>query len=162
MDTTFWVAVSFFMFIALLVYFAIPRKIVAALDRRAESIKQELAEARRLREEAQSILAEYQRKQRDAETEAKDIIAQAEREARAYAEEARQQFDEMLNRRMRLADDKIARAEAQAVAEVRNRAVDASVEAASQIIAERLDAGKASELVRQSVAQLKAHATKAN
>ncbi|RIA56399.1 F0F1 ATP synthase subunit B [Dichotomicrobium thermohalophilum] len=157
MDTTFWVAVSFVLFIALLVYFAVPRKIISALDKRAESIQQELAEARRLREEAQSILADYQRKQRDAEQEANDIIAQAEREAQAYAQETRKQFEDMLNRRVQMADEKIARAEAQAVAEVRSRAVDASVEAAEQIIAEKLDEDKARALVQQSVEQLKKH-----
>ncbi len=157
MDTTFWVAVSFVLFIALLVYYAVPRKIIAALDKRAESIQQELTEARRLREEAQSILADYQRKQRDAEAEANDIIAQAEREARAYAQETRQQFEEMLNRRVQMADEKIARAEAQAIAEVRGRAVDASVEAAEQIISEKLDSEKARALIEQSVEQLKKH-----
>jgi F-type H+-transporting ATPase subunit b len=158
MDTTFWVAVSFVLFIALLVYYAVPRKILQALDKRAENIKTELAEARRLREEAQSILADYQRKQRDAEAEAKDIIAQAEREAKAYAQETRQQFEDMLNRRMRMANEKIARAEAQAVAEVRSRAVDASVDAAEKIIAEKLDEDKARSLVSQSVEQLKKQA----
>jgi F-type H+-transporting ATPase subunit b len=157
MDTTFWVAVSFVLFIALLVYYAVPRKILSTLDKRAESIQQELSEARRLREEAQSILADYQRKQRDAEVEAKDIISQAERDAKAYAQETRQQFEDMLDRRMRMADEKIARAESQAVAEVRSRAVDASVEAAGQIIADKLDPDKASALVDQSVEQLKKH-----
>ena len=157
MDTTFWVAVSFFLFIALIVYLAVPRRIISALDKRAESIQQELAEARRLREEAQSILADYQRKQRDAEQEANDIIAQAEREAQAYAEETRKQFEDMLNRRVQMADEKIARAEAQAVAEVRGRAVDASVEAAEQIIGEKLSEDKAQALVQQSVDQLKKH-----
>ena len=158
MDTTFWVAVSFVLFIALLVYYAVPRKILQALDKRAANIKTELAEARRLREEAQSILADYQRKQRGAEAEAKDIIAQAEREAKAYAQETRQQFEDMLNRRMRMANEKIARAEAQAVAEVRSRAVDASVDAAEKIIAEKLDEDKARSLVSQSVEQLKKQA----
>jgi len=157
MDTTFWVAVAFVLFVALLVYFAVPRKIIAALDKRADNIQQELSEARRLREEAQSILADYQRKQRDAEAEAKDIIAQAEREAQAYAQETRRQFDEMLERRMRMADEKIARAESDAVAEVRSRAVDASVDAAEQIIASKLDDEKARALINQSVEQLKKH-----
>jgi F-type H+-transporting ATPase subunit b len=157
MDTTFWVAVAFVLFVALLVYFAVPRKVISALDKRAESIQQELSEARRLREEAQSILADYQRKQRDAEAEAKDIIAQAEREAQAYAQETRRQFDEMLERRMRMADEKIARAESDAVAEVRSRAVDASVDAAEQIIAGKLDDEKARALINQSVEQLKKH-----
>jgi len=157
MGTTFWVAVSFVLFIALLVYFAVPRKIIGALDRRAENIQQELAQARRLREEAQSILADYQRKQRDAEQEANDIIAQAEREAQAYAQDARQQFEDMLNRRVQMADEKIARAEAQAVAEVRSKAVDASIEATEQIIAEKLDQEKARVLVNESVEQVKKH-----
>jgi len=157
MDTTFWVAVAFVLFVALLVYFAVPRKIIAALDKRADNIQQELSEARRLREEAQSILADYQRKQRDAEAEAKDIIAQAEREAQAYAQETRRQFDEMLERRMRMADEKIARAESDAVAEVRSRAVDASVDAAEQIIAGKVDDEKARALINQSVEQLKKH-----
>jgi len=157
MDTTFWVAVAFVLFVALLVYFAVPRKIIAALDKRADNIQQELSEARRLREEAQSILADYQRKQRDAEAEAKDIISQAEREAQAYAQETRRQFDEMLERRMRMADEKIARAESDAVAEVRSRAVDASVDAAEQIIASKLDDEKARALINQSVEQLKKH-----
>ncbi len=157
MGTTFWVAVSFVLFIAVLVYFAVPRKIIGALDRRADNIQQELAEARRLREEAQSILADYQRKQRDAEQEANDIIAQAEREAQAYAEDARQQFEDMLNRRVQMADEKIARAEAQAVAEVRSKAVDASIEATEQIIAEKLDQEKARDLVNESVEQVKKH-----
>jgi len=157
MGTTFWVAVAFVLFIALVVYYAVPRRIISALDKRAESIQQELTEVRRLREEAQSILADYQRKQRDAEQEANDIIAQAEREAQAYAQETRQQFEDMLNRRVQMADEKIARAEAQAVAEVRSRAVDASVEATEQIIAEKLDTEKARALVEQSVDQLKKH-----
>jgi len=157
MGTTFWVAIAFVLFIALVVYYAVPRRIISALDKRAESIQQELTEARRLREEAQSILADYQRKQRDAEQEANDIIAQAEREAQAYAQETRQQFEDMLNRRVQMADEKIARAEAQAVAEVRSRAVDASVEATEQIIAEKLDTEKARALVEQSVDQLNKH-----
>jgi len=157
MGTIFWVAIAFVLFIALVVYYAVPRRIISALDKRAESIQQELTEARRLREEAQSILADYQRKQRDAEQEANDIIAQAEREAQAYAQETRQQFEDMLNRRVQMADEKIARAEAQAVAEVRSRAVDASVEATEQIIAEKLDTEKARALVEQSVDQLKKH-----
>lgn len=158
MDATFWVAIAFLLFVALLVYLAVPRKVISALDKRAENIQKELSEARRLREEAQSILADYQRKQRDAEKEGQDIIAQAEREAQAYAEETRKTFQDMLDRRMKMADEKIARAEAQAVAEVRSRAVDASIEAAEAIISEKVDDDKARELVSQSVAQLKKQA----
>jgi F-type H+-transporting ATPase subunit b len=154
MDTTFWVAVSFFLFIALILYLAVPRRIIAALDKRAADIKQELEEARRLREEAQSILADYQRKQRDAEKEGAEIVAMAEREARAYAEETRAAFEEMLKRRMAQADSKIARAESEAIAEVRNRAVDASIQAAELIIPEVLTKKKTAALLDDSLRAL--------
>ncbi len=154
MDTTFWVAVSFFLFVGLVFYFAVPRRIIAALDKRAADIKQELEEARRLREEAQSILADYQRKQRDAEKEGAEIVAMAEREARAYAEETRAAFEDMLKRRMQQADEKIARAETQAIAEVRNRAVDASIRAAELIIPDLMTKKKAAALLDESLRTL--------
>jgi len=106
-----WVLVSFVLFVALLVYYKIPNKLAKALDDRAGKIHAELDEARRLREEAQAILADYQRKQRDAEKEAEDIIAMARREARFYAEESQKALGESLQRRVRSAEEKIARAE---------------------------------------------------
>jgi F-type H+-transporting ATPase subunit b len=80
-DPTFWVMISFFAFIALLLYYKVPRTVGKALDSRADAIRRELDEARRLRDEAQALLADYQRKSREAETEAKEILEQAKREA---------------------------------------------------------------------------------
>lgn len=150
----FWVAVSFFLFVALLLYYRIPERIIRSLDSRAEEIQRELEEARRLREEAQAILAEYQRKQRDAVKDSEEIVALAEREAHAYAEETRQTFDEMLQRRLKLADEKIARAEAQAIEEVRARSVDAAIRAAEILIAQRMDDEKAEQFLKQSLAEI--------
>jgi F-type H+-transporting ATPase subunit b len=146
-----WVLVSFVLFVALLVYYKIPNKVAKALDDRAGKIHAELEEARRLREEAQTILADYQRKQRDAEKEAEDIIAMARREARFYAEESRKALNESLQRRVKLAEEKIARAEEQAVQDIRSRSVDAAVAAAEVLIARELKGKSAEDLVDKSI-----------
>src|SRR5688572_4650259 len=124
-----WVLVSFVLFLALLVYYKIPNTLAKALDDRADRIRADLEEARRLREEAAQILADYQRKQRDAEKEAEDILAVARREAEFYAVESRKALSESLQRRLKLAEEKIARAEEQAIQEIRSKAVDAAIAA---------------------------------
>lgn len=146
-----WVLVSFVLFVALLVYYKIPNKVAEALDNRAGKIHAELEEARRLREEAQTILADYQRKQRDAEKEAEDIIAMARREARFYAEESHKALNEALQRRVKLAEEKIARAEEQAVQDIRSKSVDAAVAAAEMLIARELKGKSAEDLVDKSI-----------
>ncbi len=151
-----WVLVSFVLFIALLVYYNIPNKVAKSLDDRASKIQAELEEARRLREEAQSILADYQRKQRDAEKEAEDIIAMARREAQFYAEESRKALTESLQRRVKLAEEKIARAEKQAVQDIRSRSVDAAVTAAEMLIARELKGKSAEDLVDKSIRDVSA------
>jgi F-type H+-transporting ATPase subunit b len=146
-----WVLVSFVLFLALLVYYKIPDRLVKALDDRADRIRAELDEARRLREEAQAILADYQRKQRDAEKEAEDIIALARREAEVFAGESRKGLTESLERRLRLAEEKIARAEEQAIKDIRSKAVDVAVSAAEQLIARELKGKSAESLVDKSI-----------
>jgi F-type H+-transporting ATPase subunit b len=147
----FWVLVSFVLFIGLLVYYKIPNTLAKALDGRADRIRTELDEARRLREEAQQILADYQRKQRDAEKEVEDIIAVARREAEFYAEESRKALNESLQRRLKLAEEKIARAEDQAVKDIRSTAVDAAVAAAELLITRELKGKSAESLVDKSI-----------
>ena len=147
----FWVAVSFVGFVALVIYLGAPKMIAKALDERAEGIRSELDEARRLREEAQNLLAEYQRKQRDAEAEAEGIVAQAQHEAELLAAEARQKLKETLARRTKLAEDKIAQAEAQAIKDVRSRAADVAIEAAGKLIADELSKDKAAGLIDDSI-----------
>jgi F-type H+-transporting ATPase subunit b len=146
-----WVLVSFVLFLALLVYYKIPDRLVKALDDRADRIRAELDEARRLREEAQAILADYQRKQRDAEKEAEDIIALARREAEVFAGESRKGLTESLERRLKLAEEKIARAEEQAIKDIRSKAVDVAVAAAEQLIARELKGKSAESLVDKSI-----------
>ncbi len=151
-----WVLVSFVLFLALLVYYKIPAKVAKALDDRADRIKAELGEARRLREEAQSILADYQQKRRDAEKEAEDIVAMARREAQFYAEESRKTLNESLKRRVRLAEEKITRAEEQAVQEIRSRSADVAIAAAEAIIARELKGESAANLVTKGIREVSA------
>ena len=154
-NPSFWVGLCFFLFLGLLVYKKVPALIAAALDKRADAIRRELDEARKLREEAQAILADYQRKQRDAEKEADEIIRLAKSEAEALAAETRTKLEESLERRTRLAEDKIARAEEQALGEVRAAAIDVAISAAEQIIDKKMTPTASAKLVEESIKGLK-------
>ena len=151
----FWVAVSFFLFVAGLIYLGLHKKVATLLDARAERIATELAEARRLREEAEQVLAEYKRKEREAANEADAIIKQAGQEAESLAKETRRTIKEQFERRIRLTEDKIGRAEAEAIREVRAAAVDAALTAARTLIAEKLTADQADKLVKDGIDAVK-------
>ena len=154
-EPEFWVAVSFFIFIGVLVYFGVHTKVVSALDARALLIGKELEEARRLREEAEKVLADYQRKLGDVVTEVDNIIALATTEAKTLAAETRQSLKEHFDRRIKLAEEKIARAEMEAVREFRSVAVDAAIAAAQNLIAAKLTPDRAKKLVSESINALK-------
>ena len=149
----FWVAVAFVIFVAIAVYMGY-QKIVDGLDARGERIKNDLDEARSLREEAQALLASYQRKQRDAMKEAEGIVEHAKEEAARSSAEAEAKLQETIKRRTEMAVDKIARAEAQALQDVRNTAVDVAVDAARHLIEKNLDEAKAASLVEDSIADI--------
>jgi F-type H+-transporting ATPase subunit b len=153
-DPVFWVMIAFFGFVALLIYYKVPGLITNALDTRADAIRNELDEARRLRDEAQSLLADYQRKSREAENEAKAIIEQAKREGEALANETRKSLSESVERRTKLAEEKIARAEAQAVSEVRASAVENAIAAAEKILKSRATGQTATTLIESSIRDL--------
>ena len=155
MDASFWALVSLILFLALIAYLKVPGMLTKSLDDRADKIRNELDEARRLREEAQQLLAEYQRKRKDAEKEASEVIAAAEHEAAGLVADARQKTDDYVKRRTAMAEQKIALAEAEAINEVRQSAVDIAVTAAQTIIAEKADEKKTGELFTSSVAELK-------
>ena len=153
-DPVFWVMIAFFAFFALLIYYKVPAMLGKSLDARAEAIRHELDEARRLRDEAQSLLNDYQRKNRQAEEEAKSILEQAKRESDALAAETRKSLTESVERRTRLAEEKISRAEAQAVAEVRASAVDSAITAAEKILKSRTTGQTANALIESSIRDL--------
>ena len=150
----FWVLIAFILFVGVLIWKGVPGLIAAMLDARAAAIRTELDEARRLREEAQQLLADYQRKAREAEEEAKVIIEQAQREAQTLAAETRKTLTEQVERRTKSAEEKIARAEAQAVSEVRATAVDLAVAASERILKDRVKGPAADTLTQASIRDL--------
>ena len=150
----FWVLISFILFLALLGYFGVHRTILAALDARSARIRAELAEAQRLREEAQVMLSEAQRKQREAEQEATEIISLAREDAKLMAVETRRKLEELLDRRRTLAEMKIKQAEDQALKDVRAFAADLAVSAATRVIAEQIKGPDSDRLVDESISSL--------
>ena len=151
----FWVAIAFVAFVLVLLYYRVPALIAKSLDDRAEAIRKELDEARRLREEAQNLLADYQKKHRNVGQEADSILELARGEAEAFAQETRANLKDMLERRTRQAEDKIARAEAQAVDEVRAAAIELAVAAAEKILREKASGAGGVSLIDQSIRELK-------
>jgi F-type H+-transporting ATPase subunit b len=152
-DHEFWVAIAFVIVVAGLVWKGGPI-ITKMLDDRSLKIKGELDEAQRLREEAQRMLADYQRKQRDALGEVEAIIAQARREAEDAAAQGARDLAAALDRRQRLALEKIALAESKALAEVRNTAVDVAIAAVRRIAADTLDPARKAKLIDDAIADL--------
>lgn len=154
-DPTFWVAISFLLFLGLLAYYGVHNLVANALDARANAIRDELAEAKKLRDDAAALLADYKKKALEAEAEAKVIIDQAKREAELLAAETRNALGEMIERRGKLAEEKIARAEAQAISEVRATAVNTALATAERLIATRVTGKPGVELIEQSIVDLK-------
>ncbi len=154
-DAAFWALIALIIFFAILVYLKVPSQVTSALDNRADTIRKELDEARRLREEAQALLAEYQRKGREAESEAEEIIDQAQREAEALTEEAGRRLEEYVATRTRQAEQKIAQAEAQALQEVRALSADVAIAAAEKILAAKVKGATADGLIARSIEDVK-------
>jgi F-type H+-transporting ATPase subunit b len=143
------------LFLGLVIYLGVHKKLATALDARAAAIAKELDEAKRLREEAQAVLADYRKRQGSVEQEVSSIIDVAAKEAESLAAETRATMKESFARRIKLAEEKIGRAEAQALADVRGAAVEAAVAAAQSIIAAKLTPEAAAKLVGQSIDSLK-------
>ena len=154
-ETENWVAFGFLSFLGLLAYLGAHRKVIAALDQRQARIRGELDQARRLREEAEALLGEFERKAREAETEAQAIIAGAKAEAERLAAEAKAKAEDFVARRTKMAETKIAQAEAQAVADVRSTAADAAVAAAEKILSTAAKGKVAEDLLARGIADIK-------
>ncbi|EJZ20415.1 F0F1 ATP synthase subunit B [Rhizobium sp. Pop5] len=154
-DATFFAFVGLVLFLALVVYLKVPGMMAKSLDDRADQIRNDLAEAKRLREEAQHLLAEYQRKRKEAEAEAAHIVAAAEREAEMLTAEAKKKTEEFVANRTTLSEQKIKQAEADAMKAVRSAAVDLAIAAAETVLAKQSDAKVQSELFGNAVGQVK-------
>jgi F-type H+-transporting ATPase subunit b len=155
LEAEFWVAVAFVIFLAVLWRLGVHRKAIQALDQRATRIAAELDDARKLREEAQAILAESEKKRREAEQEAQEIIAGAREEAERVAAEAKAKAEEFVARRTQMAQQKISQAESQAVAEVRAAAAEAAVAASERILGQTVQGKVADDLIGQGIRDVK-------
>ena len=150
-----WVLVAFILFVGLLVYLKVPGMAAQMLDLRAAGIAEELENARKLRAEAEALLASYEAKRVEAEKLASDIVNQAHTDAVEYAAESRRKLGEMLERLTRQAEQKIAQAEAAAVKDVRNAAAELAISAASRLMAEAAKGPKGAELIANSIEAVK-------
>ena len=139
-NTDFVVTLAFLLFIGVLVYFRVPQIVAGLLDKRAEGIRNDLAEARRLREEAQEIYASYERRQREVKTQADEIVANAKREAVLEADKAKSALQASIARRLKAAEEQIASAEGDAVRAVRDRAIQTAISAATEILGQQAGA----------------------
>ncbi len=145
------VTIAFVLFVALLVYLGVPKIIAGLLDKRAEGIRNELDEARALREEAQTLLASYERKQMEVAEQADGIVKAAKAEAEAAAEQAKADIASSIERRLAAAKDQIASAEAAATREVKDKAVSVAIAAASDVIAKNIGAGDANAMIDAAI-----------
>ena len=155
MDNTFWAFAALVIFLGIAVYMKVPATIAKSLDARADKIKADLDEARRLRDEAKALLTEYQNKRKEAEKEAADIVASAKREADILRADAQAKSEDYVRRRTIVAEQKIAQAESDAVNAVRSSAVDLAIAASSKLLEGR-DAKANADLFKQALVDVKA------
>jgi F-type H+-transporting ATPase subunit b len=155
-DPETWVAIAFIILMAVFVYMGVHRTMLTALDHRAARIKGELDDARKLKDEAAKVLAEYKTRRASAEREAEDIIANAKAEAERIAADAKTKMEDFVARRTKAAESKIAMAEAQALADVRAAAADAAVSAASTILSQSVKGSVADDLLTKGIAEVRA------
>lgn len=155
MDASFWALIGLIIFLGIMAYIKVPAMMAGALDKRADQIRNELEQAKKLREEAQQLLAEYQRKRKEAEAEAAGILSAAEKEAAILRDEAKAKTEEYVSRRTAMAEQKIQQAEADAINEVRAAAVDLAVVAAENLIGKKVDSKTSDALFKASLGDLK-------
>jgi F-type H+-transporting ATPase subunit b len=155
-NSDFVVLIAFIVFIGILVYYKVPGMIGGLLDKRAETISAELAEARRLREEAQSLLSSFDRRQKDVQAQADRIVAAAREEAERAAAEAKQDIKASVARRLAAAEDQISSAEKAAIRNVRDRAVTVAIAASQDVIAAQMTAARGNSLIDNAIAEVEA------
>jgi len=151
-NTNFVVMIAFLIFIGVLIYLKVPGLLGGLLDKRADAIRAELDEAKSLREEAQTVLASFERKTREVEEQSKRIVEQAQEEAKMAAAQAEEDLKVSVARRIAAAEDQIASAQAKAVKEVRDEAVTVAVSAARAVIVKQMTAAQGNSLIDDAIA----------
>ncbi|MFN3663281.1 F0F1 ATP synthase subunit B [Yoonia sp.] len=150
-NTDFVVSIAFVIFIGILVYYKVPALVAGLLDKRAMTIRSELDEAKALREEAQTLLASYERKQKDVQAQADRIVAAAKQEANAAAVTAKEDIAKSITRRLAGAEEQIAAAQAAAIKDIRDQAVTIAVSVAKEVMSGQMDASAANALIDDSI-----------
>lgn len=155
-NTNFVVLIAFLIFVGALVYLGVPRILGNMLDKRSAQIRAELDDAKALREEAQTVLASYERKHKEVQEQSARIVENAKTEARQAGEQAKRDLQDSMTRRMAAAQDQIASAQSKAVKEVRDQAVNVAIAAARDVIAKQMSAADANKLIDQSIETVEA------
>ncbi|WP_377511343.1 F0F1 ATP synthase subunit B [Octadecabacter sp. R77987] len=155
-NTNLIVLIAFIVFLAVLIYFKVPGMIGKMLDGRADGIRSELDEAKALREEAQTLLASYERKQKDVQEQAARIVESAKEEAARAAKQAKDDIKSSVARRVAAAEDQIASAQQAAVNEVRDSAITVAIGAARDVVAKQLTAADGNKLIDDAIADVAA------
>lgn len=155
-NTDFIVLLAFIVFVGVLLYFKVPARIAALLDARATQIRADLDEARSLRDEARTILASYERKQKDVQEQSDRIVAAAREEAMSAAKQAKEDLKGSIARRLAAAEDQIASAQAAAIRQVRETAVSVAIAAAGDVLARQMTAEAGSASIDAAIAQVEA------
>jgi F-type H+-transporting ATPase subunit b len=155
-NTDFVVLMGFLVFVGILLYARVPSRLASMLDARAVQIKADLDEAKALREEAMTILASYERKQKDVQAQADRIVATAKEEAMTAAAQAKDDLKASIARRMAAAEDRILSAEKEALRAVREQAVSVAVAAAGDLLAKQMTAEGAGAMIESSIKQVEA------
>ena len=155
-EPEFWVAVAFFILMGAFAYLGVHRTVLTTLDHRRDRIKAELDDARRLKEEAAKVLEQYKARRASAEREAEEIVTGAKAEAERIASEAKAKMEDFVARRTKTAENKIALAEAQALADVRAAAADAAIAAASAILSQSVKGEVADDLLAKGIQDVRA------
>lgn len=153
-NTNFVVLIAFLLFVGVVIYFGVPKLLGDTLDKRAADIQSELDEARALREEAQALLASYERKQKEVAEQAERIVEHAKMEASDAAAAAKADLKRSIERRLAAADDQIASAQTSAVKDVRDRAIQVAVAAAADVVAKKMTAAEANKLIEASISDV--------
>jgi F-type H+-transporting ATPase subunit b len=155
-NTNFIVSLAFIAFIGVLLYYKVPSILAGMLDKRADGIKSDIDEARALREEAQTLLASYERKHKEVQEQADRIVLAAKEEANLAAEQAKEDLAQSITRRLAAAEDQIVSAQAAAIKDVRNQAISIAVAAAHDVIAKKMTAADGNALIDSAIAEVDA------
>ena len=154
-DATFWVTISFFIFLGILIYFKIPQKIKDALEQNISHIKSQINEAEKLKEEAKNILTEHEKKISNSKDEVKSMINKANEEAEKNVIKTNEQFHNLMENRKKNAEERIRQLKNQAIKDIKNASVKIAIESAEKLFKNSLDKSKLDKIYSSGIEETK-------